>query len=232
MSGGTAAQKNPDTSAEPTGPADVFSDEVIRSFFSFLDGENLAKVRLVCRKWNELACDYSLWKKLCVKKWKSLETDEALWKLVFSDVSRENPNKWHQVFPKVAGKMEWTCKLEKKDRVLCNLRAHQLQGTPLGQDELPSTIVIERRFNMLYIRNFIKPEASMLHLEPLEDEDKQGFNDFIEYLVQRNRAGFGLERDKRFIFVPPGEYTKERLGYDGPSLIGAVQSTRPSLQAA
>ena len=218
-----------DISSRPEGSANKLSSKVVRRIFSFLNGKDLAKSRLVSRKWNEVACDDSLWKKLCIKKWRSLETDQALWKLIFSDVPCESPTKWRQVYPSVMSRTRWTCKLMKTERFLCNVTVHQLWGTPLGQDGLPSTIVVERRFNLLHLKTFILPQASILYLEPLEDKDKQGYTDFIDYMVQRNRAGLGLEELKRFIFVPPGEYTREYLGYDGPSLIGVIQTTYPPL---
>lgn len=40
---------------------------IVTRVFSYLDGEQLAKAREVCKTWNKLATDEGLWKPLCVK---------------------------------------------------------------------------------------------------------------------------------------------------------------------
>lgn len=207
-------------------------DELAKHIFSYMDGRQLAQMRTVCRKWDQLGSEDALWKKLCTKKWRSLETDLALWGLVYSDVAQDSPTKWRQIYPKVSGKTRWKCKLMKTGRFICNLSAHQLSGTPLGEDGLPPVLIVERRFNMLHLRTFVLPEASVLYFEPHEDVDKNGFKDFIDYLIKRTRAGLALEEQRRFIFIPPCDYTKSYVGYAGSSLIGVVQNAYPPLAPA
>lgn len=216
-------------------PAESFTslpDELSKHIFSFLDGKNLALARTVCKKWNGFACEDTLWKGLCLRKWKSLETDAALWKLVFNDISRESPTKWRQIYPKVYEKTRWKCRLMKTGRFICHLSAHQLSGAPLGEDGLPPILVVERRFNMLHLRTFVLPESSVLYFEPFDEADKNGFKDFIDYLIKRTRAGLALEEQRRFIFIPPCDYTRSYVGYEGTSLIGVVQNAYPPLAPA
>jgi len=45
------------------------TDQVLLEVFKYLDYENLAKASCICRKWNEIACDDSLWRPLCKRQW-------------------------------------------------------------------------------------------------------------------------------------------------------------------
>ena len=120
----------------------------------------------------------------------------------------------------------------KTGRFICNLSAHQISGTPLDEHGLPQTLIVERRFNMAHLRTFILPDSSVLFFEPLEESDRAGFKDFIDYLTKRTRAGLALEEQRRFIFIPPCEYLRSQVQYDGPSLVGVVQNAYPPLAPA
>lgn len=207
-------------------------DELAKHIFGFLDGHNLARAREVCRRWNDFACEEPLWKALCLKRWRSLETDEELWKLIDKNIDPAGPNRWRQIYPKVYRSSQWKCRLQKTGRFICNLIAHQISGAPLGDAGLPSILVVERRFNILHLQTFVLPDASILYFEPESESDKSGFDDFIEYLNKRTRAGLALEDQRRFIFIPPCDYTRTQVEYQGRSLLGVVQNAYPPLAPA
>lgn len=204
----------------------LIPDELAKHIFGFLDGKHLARAREVCRRWNDFACEEPLWRSLCLSRWKALETDKDLWKLIDKDVDPEGPNRWRKIFPKVSCSSQWKCRLQKTGRFICNLVAHQISGTPLVGG-LPEILVVERRFNILHLQTFVRPDASILYFEPEEESDRSGFDDFIEYLNKRTRAGLALEGQLRFIFIPPCDYTRTQVEYQGRSLLGVVQHAYP-----
>lgn len=200
-------------------------DDLAKHIFGFLDGHNLARAREVCRRWNEFASEEPLWKELCLKKWRSLDTDRDLWKLIDKNVDVNGPHRWRQIFPKVNRSLQWNCRLQKTGRFICNLVAHHISGAPL--DGIPNILVVERRFNILHLQTFVRPESSVLYFEPEAESDRSGFMDFIEYLNKRTRAGLALDGQLRFIFIPPCEYTRTQVEYLGGSLLGVVQNAYP-----
>jgi len=203
--------------------------DLAKMVFCFLDGPNLARVRLVCKQWDTFAQEEHLWKSLCVDKWQSLVTDPHVWKLVDPSVKVTDPARWRKIYPAVHRGMRWRCRLQKTGRFICHLIAHQISGTPLGEKGLPYTLIVERRFNISHLQTFVLPESSVLYFEPETDNDRQGFEEFIEYLLKRTRAGLALEDQRRFIFIPPCEFSKQ-LDYEGSSLLGVVQMAYPPLQ--
>lgn len=230
----TAASKahKADVAAGRRPPQEYFKiipDELAKHIFSFLDGVHLARAREVCRKWNEFACEEPLWKALCLKRWRSLSTDKDLWRLINRNVDLNSPTKWRSIYPRVSKSPQWRCRLQKTGRFICNLIAHQISGNPLGDVGLPGVLVVERRFNILHLQTFVLPDASVLYFEPEQESDKPGFDDFIEYLNRRTRAGLALEDQRRFIFIPPCEYTRTQVEYTGRSLLGVVQNAYPPL---
>lgn len=202
-------------------------EEILKHIFGFLDGRNLARVREVCRKWGDYASEESLWRSLCLKKWRALDTDAAAWKLIDKNFTPDTPNKWRRVYPKVAKTPQWRCRLQKTGRFICNLVAHQIGGQAIGDSGLPDVLVVERRFNILHLQTFIMNDASILYFEPEKEADVSGFEDFIDYLIKRTRAGLALEDQQRFIFIPPCDYTRNTVGYQGKSLLGVVQNAYP-----
>lgn len=204
-------------------------DELSKHIFSFLDGKHLAMAREVHPKWNEFACEEHLWRALCLSRWRSLETDQDLWKLIDKNVAVDAPQRWRKIYPTINKHAQWPCRLQKTGRFICNLIAHQISGAPLGPNGLPKILVVERRFNILHLQTFVLPDASVLYFEPEQDSDRAGFNDFIEYLTKRTRAGLALEDQRRFIFIPPCDYTRTHVGYAGLSLLGVVQNAYPPL---
>lgn len=204
-------------------------DDLSKHILSFLDGPNLAKAREVCRRWDDFASDEQLWKSLCLKRWRSLETDMEAWKLIDRAADVNGPNRWRMIYPKVSKTPQWKCRLQKTGRFICNLVAHQIAGAPLSEPGLPNVLVVERRFNILHLHTFVLPEATVLYFEPEEESDRAGFDDFIEYLHKRTRAGLALEDQRRFIFIPPCPYTRDQVNYQGRSLLGVVQNAYPPL---
>ncbi|CAN8075745.1 unnamed protein product [Agarophyton chilense] len=199
-------------------------DEIAKHVFGFLSGRDLARAREVCKRWNDFANEERLWKRLCLQNWKSLETDLALWRVLDNKLSLDDPHCWRNIYPKVEKTPKWTCRLQKTGRFICNLVAHQISGTPIGDAGLPNVLVVERRFNIVHLRTFILNDASILYYEPESEEDRHGFNEFIEYLNKRTRAGLALEEQRRFIFIPPCDYTRTHVDYHGHSLLGVVQN--------
>lgn len=206
-------------------------DALAQTVFSFLDGPELSRMHGVCRRWRELASDAHLWKALTLRHWRALEHDEHVWKFVDASLEDGDDQKWRLVYPTVSTRARWTCRLQKTGKFICNLVAHHIAGATLGDDGLPSVLVVERRFNIHHLKNFVVPNASVLYFEPETDADAAGFHDFIEYLIKRTRAGLALEEQppqRRFIFIPPCEFSTE-LGYAGPSLLGVVQVAYPPI---
>eukprot|EP00188_Purpureofilum_apyrenoidigerum_P005180 Plantae.Rhodophyta-Purpureofilum_apyrenoidigerum.ctg6488.p1 GENE.Plantae.Rhodophyta-Purpureofilum_apyrenoidigerum.ctg6488~~Plantae.Rhodophyta-Purpureofilum_apyrenoidigerum.ctg6488.p1 ORF type:complete len:387 (+),score=56.43 Plantae.Rhodophyta-Purpureofilum_apyrenoidigerum.ctg6488:69-1229(+) len=203
--------------------------EIVRHVFSFLHGRDLANMRLVCKEWNSFACESKFWRELCLRLWPSLETDESAWKLLEQSITLEEPSRWQKIYPTIIQRPQWVCRLQKTGKFICNLNAHQIRGPALGEQGLPETLVVERRFNIQHLPTFVLPEATILYFEPVTPQDRPGFEQFIDYLVKRTRAGLALDDERRFIFVPPCNFS-ETLGYNGPSLLGVVQNAYPPLQ--
>mmetsp|Transcript_18120 Transcript_18120/g.37684 ORF Transcript_18120/g.37684 Transcript_18120/m.37684 type:complete len:482 (+) Transcript_18120:499-1944(+) len=198
-------------------------DEVLKHVFSFLDGRDLSRCLMVSKRWNELASDDNAWKALCLQQWRSLETDPALWRLIDPSIDMQDPNKWRKVYPLIIGKPQWKCKLQKTGRFICHLIAHQIGGQVLGDEGIPSVLIVERRFNIAHLRQFVAQDSPFLYFEPETESDRIGYEEFIDYLVKRTRAGLALENDHRYIFVPPCDYSRD-LNYEGTSLLGIVQT--------
>ncbi|KAA8496425.1 Flowering time control protein FPA [Porphyridium purpureum] len=204
--------------------------ELTKHILSFLDGRNMARARQVCQTWREIACDEEIWKQLCIKEWRSLAADPDAWPLANPLVSHEDPNRWRKIYPSLVTGKSWRCRLQKTGRFICHMIAHQVNGSSLGERGLPDTLVVERRFNILHLQTFVLPDAAVLYFEPESEADRSGFEDFIEYLTRRTRAGLALDEQRRFIFIPPCEYSKDTLNYRGKSLLGVVQNAFPPLQ--
>ncbi|KAI0567780.1 hypothetical protein FGB62_1g246 [Gracilaria domingensis] len=205
-------------------PFNKIPDEIAKHVFAFLGGRDLARAREVCKRWNDFASEERLWKRLCTQNWSSLETDQALWRILDKNITMGDPNCWRNIFPKIEKTPKWTCRLQKTGRFICNLIAHQISGTPIGDVGLPNVLVVERRFNIVHLQTFILNDASVLYFEPESEEDRHGFDEFIEYLNKRTRAGLALEEQRRFIFIPPCDYTRTQIDYHGRSLLGVVQN--------
>jgi len=203
-------------------------DDVLQRVMHSLGGEDLCRSRQVCKRWSKFASDETLWKRLCLAIWRALDTDPALWAVVNPEVLFNDLARWRKIYPSVRGRRRWTCRLQKTGRFVCDLVAHQISGGPLGDKGLPSTLIVERRFNINHLQTFVLPEASVLYFEPATDADRAGYEEFIAYLLRRTRAGLALEDQRRFIFIPPCAYSRQ-LNYLGPSLLGVVQIAYPPL---
>lgn len=202
----------------------AFPDVVVKRIFSFLDGKNVAVASEVCCKWNEFACEDRLQKAQCRKRWGALETDKELWKLIDETVSSAALTTLIHA--------QWQCRLQSNNESFCcNVVVHQISGPPLGANGLPKIFLVERRFNILHLQTFVLPDAALLYFEPETGSDNAGFNDFIAYLKKDARAGLALEDQRRLILVPPCEYTRSHVGYNGLSLLGFCQTAYPKLDA-
>ncbi|KAK4526457.1 hypothetical protein GAYE_SCF24G4373 [Galdieria yellowstonensis] len=212
------------------GPFNLLPDEILKQILSCLDGPDLARARKVCRKWNNLGSDDNLWKELCLRKWRTLEKDVHAWKLFQgNDWRLVESFCWQRLYPFLYHQKSFRCRLQKTGRFICYLVAHQYDGTPLGSSDLPQTLIVERRFNVSHLENFVLQDAARVYFEPETEMDSDGYYAFIDYLVHRNRAGLALEGDRRIIFIPPCDYSRNVLGYDGNGLLGIVQHSYPPL---
>lgn len=207
-------------------------DELVTHIFSFLDGHNLALLWLVCRAWRALAMEDWLWREACIRRWRSFETDEEnLWQLLYRSLNRKtHPSPWRAMYRRIAHRRRWCCRLQKTGVFLCNLVVHQVTGPPVEEaGGIPAILKIERRFSLTHLETLIKPDNPLLYFEPEHESDAAGYKDFIQYLDSRYRAGLALDNQLRYFLIPPCPYTREQLGYNGMSLLGAVQEDDPPL---
>eukprot|EP00871_Galdieria_phlegrea_P002225 jgi/Galph1/3002/GphlegSOOS_G1679.1 len=213
-----------------TSTFNIIPDEILKQVLSFLDAPDLARARQVCRKWCTFASDDMLWKEFCLRKCRSLEFDTSTWKLFQElDLRPGNPKCWQRLYPFLHARKSVRCRLQKTGRFICYLIAHQFGGSPLGPFDLPNTLIVERRFSVSNLENFILQESAKIYFEPETEVDEDGYHAFIDYLIQRNRAGLAIEGDRRIIFIPPCDYTRNTFGYDGAGMVGIVQRSYPPL---
>ncbi|KAA8496424.1 hypothetical protein FVE85_0153 [Porphyridium purpureum] len=206
----------------------MLPNDLARLIFCFLDGPDLAHVRLVCKQWDAFGKEEHLWQRLCTRNWRALDHDHSLWKLLGSSALLDDPQRWRKIYAKVRARKHFRCRLQKTGRFICHLVAHHVKGGELGKNGLPETLIVERRFSISHLETFVLPDASVLYFEPETDADRPGFEEFIEYLLKRERAGLALDDERRIIFIPPCEFSKQ-MGYDGPNLLGIVQFQYPPL---
>uniref|UniRef100_A0A7S2ZMD2 F-box domain-containing protein n=3 Tax=Rhodosorus marinus TaxID=101924 RepID=A0A7S2ZMD2_9RHOD len=197
--------------------------DILEAVFRYLSAKDLSVARGVSKDWNKCGSKPSLWKQLCLRQpWRSLETDRALWSLIDPMLDVKDPDVWRKVYPTLARRKWWRCKLMKTNKFVCNLIVHQIDGESLG-DNFPSTLTVERRFALMHLTLAMLPiNSPLLYFEPETDGDKEGLEGFIQYLIRRDRAGLALEQHRRYIFIPPCDYSRDRR-YEGKSLLGGVQ---------
>jgi len=224
----------------PTTISDL-PDDTLRRIFTYMNGPQLGRVRGVCKKWCKFASDENLWRKLCLENWRALETDAYLWRLLLdyhlsqeAQASNREPlvsedSRWRFMYPIVRYVPKWTCRLQKTGRFVCRLVAHQIGGPLTDEESIPPVVVVERRFNLNHLNEFVLPDAAVFYFEPEREEDRDGYQNFIEYLIQRHRAGLALDEERRIIFIPPCAYSQNVLHYNGEALLGVVQHSYPPL---
>ncbi|KAK1858197.1 hypothetical protein I4F81_000808 [Pyropia yezoensis] len=88
--------------------------------------------------------------------------------------------------------------------------------------------IVARGAQWRHLESFVVPDASLLYFEPEAEADVDGFTEFIDYLTKRSRAGLALDDNRRFIFVPPCDFARNR-NYAGDSLLGVVQDAYPPM---
>lgn len=216
-------------------------DDTLRRIFMYMSGPQLGRVRGVCKKWCKFASDENLWRKLCLENWRALETDQHLWRFLLehhapnaaNEDGREllipEESRWRSMYPIVRYIPKWTCRLQKTGRFVCRLIAHQIGGPVMDEENIPPVVIVERRFNLNHLNEFVLPEAAVFYFEPEREDDRDGYQNFIEYLIQRHRAGLALDDERRIIFIPPCAYSRNVLRYTGDALLGVVQHSYPPL---
>eukprot|EP00188_Purpureofilum_apyrenoidigerum_P001844 Plantae.Rhodophyta-Purpureofilum_apyrenoidigerum.ctg20642.p1 GENE.Plantae.Rhodophyta-Purpureofilum_apyrenoidigerum.ctg20642~~Plantae.Rhodophyta-Purpureofilum_apyrenoidigerum.ctg20642.p1 ORF type:complete len:350 (-),score=57.51 Plantae.Rhodophyta-Purpureofilum_apyrenoidigerum.ctg20642:394-1443(-) len=212
-----------DEKEKPKCMINTLPDYVLKKIFDLLNARDLSVARRVCKSWKACGDNPASWKRFCLERWRSLETDRALWKFLDKDIDVSSEDRWRKIYPTILKNPWWRCKLQKTNRFVCNLIVHQVRGEPLGED-MPPMLRVERRFQWDFLSTVITTELPILYFEPETDRDRPGFENFIQYLIDRQRAGLAEEdnNSRRFIFIPPCPYTRER-SYEGDSLLGVVQ---------
>ncbi|PXF40090.1 hypothetical protein BWQ96_10188 [Gracilariopsis chorda] len=197
-------------------------DRLVRHIFSFLEPQQLEAARQVCQRWNECASHHLLWRKHCFTHSPSLRTERSAWPLL-ACCKPVAPIQWRYVYRTLQNRPRCTVTLQKAERFLCNMIAHLIKG-PYAQ--LPSTLVVQRRFDIMYLPFFLNHNCTYFYLEPLTEADKGAYDDFVNYLIQRDRAGLVMTKMNRFMLIPPCRDVGQRVNYTGDRLIAAVQPPR------
>lgn len=204
-------------------------EDLTRHIFRYMDAKTLIKAREVCILWNSIAIEDDLWRAQCIKVMHSLASDIFLWPLITLPSMQQNEFRWRRLYPLVTALPQWGSALAKPGRVFCRIRAFQLLGDPLSNWRLPPRLTVSRRFPVAHLPLWILPDAAVLYLEPTRESDQAGFDELIEYLSSRERAGLALQGEHRFIVIPPGEYAATNFGYSGKNLLCVVQEAYPAV---
>lgn len=206
---------------------------IVTRVFSYLDGEQLAKAREVCKTWNKLATDEGLWKPLCVKNWKSLEVDERLWQCITRDIAQDSPTRWREMYRLIHDLPPWKARLHKNSKYVCNLVVHPIPDSDFlgGRPPQPqSSMIFESNYDIAHLPTFDipVPQNVAVHFEPEQECDRDAFNDFIRYLRGKIRAEVPLERQRCFLmFHPEGPPSSTVVQYHCQSLFGFVGGYTP-----
>eukprot|EP00735_Rhodelphis_limneticus_P004157 TRINITY_DN15712_c0_g1::TRINITY_DN15712_c0_g1_i1::g.18693::m.18693 TRINITY_DN15712_c0_g1::TRINITY_DN15712_c0_g1_i1::g.18693 ORF type:complete len:318 (-),score=8.98,sp/Q8IX29/FBX16_HUMAN/39.33/3e-07,F-box-like/PF12937.2/7.5e-14,F-box-like/PF12937.2/2.1e+03,F-box/PF00646.28/1.1e-08,F-box/PF00646.28/2e+03,SPOC/PF07744.8/3.6e+03,SPOC/PF07744.8/0.018,PRANC/PF09372.5/0.16 TRINITY_DN15712_c0_g1_i1:622-1575(-) len=225
----TLSQGFPDdtTSDKNATSFSLLPDELILHIFSFLPDPDMARCTQICHHWKRLAVDDSIWKVRCQRRWRVMFSDPKHWPVFASAIPKDQ--EYYKMYLEVAKFKSWHCSLHKTGRFVCKLQALHIKGPP--PRSFPNELVVERRFNLSHLSSFIAPSSTVIYFEPEEAGDQEGYDSFIEYLLQRHRAGLAMQTEVRIIFIPPCEYSSETLGYSGRGLIGIIQGHYPPLVA-
>ena len=73
----------------------VLPDSLLLEIFSLLDAVDIAHVAQVCRRWQTVACDESLWRQLVYRRWKVKKTPAPhrfLWRSEYQRLTDNVPN--------------------------------------------------------------------------------------------------------------------------------------------
>ena len=138
----------------------------------------------------------------------------------------ESADAWMYLYDYLVALPAWKCRLVKSGKTLCMLIVHNVAGRRLAADEMKETLMVERRFPIAQLPQFVTLEdasASVLYMQPATPADQPGYDAFIEYLTTRDRVGLGVDRDRRIFYVPPCDYASQNLSYSGRGLLGLVQ---------
>lgn len=200
-------------------------EDLVNRIFSLLDGKSLANSREVCHKWNYLASAELIWKALCLERFKSLERDEDLWRLIAPRIPHDAQNRWRKVYPIVRRFSQVKAIVKNSGTYVCSAISHQISSsTPDTLERLTEgrtlDLDISRHINIHSLQTFARHRKALLYFEP--EREIGWFFDFIDCLRSHARAGLVQGNGHRIILVPPSEYTRRQLGYQGSGLLGIV----------
>lgn len=78
----------------------------------------------------------------------------------------------------------------------------------------------------MYLPFFLNHDCTYFYLEPLTETDEKAYEDFVNYLIRRDRAGLVNTDKRRLMLIPPCRDLGQRVNYTGDRLIAVVQPTR------
>eukprot|EP00188_Purpureofilum_apyrenoidigerum_P001158 Plantae.Rhodophyta-Purpureofilum_apyrenoidigerum.ctg1612.p1 GENE.Plantae.Rhodophyta-Purpureofilum_apyrenoidigerum.ctg1612~~Plantae.Rhodophyta-Purpureofilum_apyrenoidigerum.ctg1612.p1 ORF type:complete len:357 (+),score=56.08 Plantae.Rhodophyta-Purpureofilum_apyrenoidigerum.ctg1612:182-1252(+) len=211
-----------------TSSIDFLADSLINKILDMLAPRDLARFGGVSKKWYERTRQPELWKRHCLDKFPVLEKDEALFELFGADPTTDR--KWQMVYPSLLKAPVWRFALHKPGKRVCNLVARVVNRLDIPQRSCPNKLTVERRFDQKHLVEFVLEATYVLHFEPETAEDVEGYRSFISYLTLRTRAGLAASDTVRYIFIPPCDYTRESLKYNGTGLMGLILSVPPASQ--
>lgn len=140
-------------------------------------------------------------------------------------------SRWREAYPIVSVRTCWKFRLEKNDNFVCNLVGNQISGATIDAEALSPALNVTHRFVSSKLNTFVLPDAADFYFETETENERNGLNQFIEYLTIRERSGLAFEGQgqRRYIFVQPCEFTRRYINYQGNGLLGIVQNAYPPL---
>eukprot|EP00293_Proteomonas_sulcata_P013303 CAMPEP_0184299952 /NCGR_PEP_ID=MMETSP1049-20130417/10464_1 /TAXON_ID=77928 /ORGANISM="Proteomonas sulcata, Strain CCMP704" /LENGTH=171 /DNA_ID=CAMNT_0026610539 /DNA_START=99 /DNA_END=614 /DNA_ORIENTATION=+ len=144
------------------GGLNMLTDRILLQIFSHLEGPILAQIAGQPTRFGRLASTEDLWRCLVLKQWSSLETDDCLWQLLDPDWTPPADKSWKRMYPVVAEVPSFPCTLMKSGRAMCSMVFHNFAGFRISEEIISSTLVVERRFPIAQLPNFVSLESASI----------------------------------------------------------------------
>lgn len=205
--------------------------DILHHVFGFLDGEELAKAREVCKTWNKLAADEDLWKVWCVKNWESLQSDEELWRFIARDIALNSPNRWRKTYPLVRDLPQWASQLLKNGKYVCNLRGHPIpESRYLGSGVRGIFEIPDPYYFISHLPTLDIPGEVALHFEPEQECDRDGFNEYVQHLRTQSQIipEVSEKQQRSFMILPRAGGASSLTAMENQSLVLFVEGAPTS----